>query len=282
MKLKLFLAAALAAGFLAQGALAKEWKHVKLGVEGVFPPYSDTGPDGKLSGWDIEQAQELCSRAKVECEFVTGEWSSLIPSLNAGKFDLLLTLGFTEKRREAVEFTLPYRSAVSTFILPKGGSIADLPITGERFSLNDKEKADPVIEDIRQKLKGKVVGVVQSSSHEQVIKSYFGDDVTVRVYKTSQDRDLDIKAGRIDAGFDNSVYASLMLKKPGNEDMMISGPLINGGILVSETGMGLRKNEPELKALFDKAIRSAVEDGTVRKLSLKYSGLDLTPTLPPQ
>ncbi|MGU3401273.1 hypothetical protein ACLBWS_16275, partial [Brucellaceae bacterium D45D] len=164
----------------------------------------------------------------------------------------------------------------------KDGSIADLPITGERLSLNDKQKADPVIEEIRQKLKGKVVGVVQSSSHEQVIKSYFGDDVTVRVYKTSQDRDLDIKAGRIDAGFDNSVYASLMLKKPGNEDMMISGPLINGGILVSETGMGLRKNEPELKALFDKAIRSAVEDGTVRKLSLKYSGLDLTPALPPQ
>ena len=62
----------------------------------------------------------------------------------------------------------------------------------------------------------------------------------------------------------------------------MSGPLMKGAMLATEVAIGMRKNEPELKAIFDKAIREATEDGTIRKLSTQWSKLDLTPTLPPQ
>jgi octopine/nopaline transport system substrate-binding protein len=275
------LAAVLLAALLSAGqAWAKDWKEVRLGVEGAFPPWNLIGADGKLAGFDIDLTQDLCRRAAVKCELITGEWTSLIPSLNAGKFDLVLTLGINEARKKVVDFTIPYASGVATFLVPKGGPLAAMPKTGERINLNDKAVADPLMAEIGKLIKGKIIGVVQSTSQEQLIRSYFGNAVEVRTYKSSPERDLDIKAGRIDAGFDSGVYSTSMLDKPGNEDLAMAGPLMKGAMLATDVALGMRKGETELKAIFDKAIREAAADGTIRKLSVKWSKLDLTPTVP--
>jgi lysine-arginine-ornithine-binding protein len=270
------LASALALGSLAH---AKDWKSVKIGVEGAFPPWNMLSPDGKLSGYDIDLAEDLCKRAQVQCELIPGEWSSLIPSLNAGKFDLVLTLGINETRKKVVDFTVPYASGVATFLTLKGGSVAAMPMTGDRLNLNDKNIADPVMAQIREILKGKAVGVVQSTSQEQLIRAYFGNDVDLRSYKTSSERDLDITAGRIDVGFDSGVYATTALAKSENQDLTTTGPFMKGAMLATDVALGMRKGETELKAKFDEAIRSAAADGTIRKLSVKWSKLDLTPNL---
>src|SRR5258708_38695349 len=273
----LVILAALGAG----AAAAKDWTHVRLGVEGAFPPWNMIGADGKLAGFDIDLTEDLCKRAVVTCELIPGEWTSLIPSLNAGKFDLVLTLGINEARKKVVDFTIPYASGVATFLIVKNGTVAPMPKTGERLNLNDKPATDPVMAAIKTLIKGKTVGVVQSTSQEQLIRTYFGNDVEIRTYKSSPERDLDLHAGRIDAGFDSGVYGTSTLGKPGNEDLAMTGPLMKGAMLATEVALGMRKGEPELKAKFDAAIREAATDGTIRTLSVKWSKLDLTPTLPP-
>jgi lysine-arginine-ornithine-binding protein len=282
---KIVLAATAVAALVGLSALpaaAKDWSTVRIGIEGAFPPWNATGPDGKLTGLDVEIAKDLCARAKVKCELVQNEWSSIIPSLNAGKFDLVMTLGINEQRKKVVDFTVPYASGAATFLILKDGPVKPLPMTGERLNLNDKAKADPVMVDIHDALKGKIVGVVASTSHEQLIRSYFGDDVTVRTYKSSPERDLDLKAGRIDAAFDSAVYGASILGTPDNADIQMSGPLLKGAMLATEVAIGLRKSEPELKAIFDKAIQEASADGTIQKLSLQWAKIDLSPSLPPQ
>jgi len=189
-----------------------------------------------------------------------------------------MTLGINEKRKQVVDFTVPYASGVASFLLLKDGPVAPLPMTGERLNLNDKAKADTVMAQIGTALKGKTVGVVQSTSQEQLITAYFGSDVSVKAYKNSGERDLDLKAGRIDAGFDSGVYATSVLAKPGNEDLMMSGPLVKGAMLATEVAFGMRKGETDLKAKFDDAIKSAAKDGVIKTLSVKWSKLDLTPS----
>lgn len=269
-------AMALSAAFTPVGA--KDWTHVKVGIEGAFPPWNALDSKGALTGLDVEVIGDLCARAKVECELITGEWSAMIPSLNAGKFDLIMTLGINAKRREVVDFTVPYASGVATFIVLKDSPVALLPMAGERLNLNDKTKADPVMAEIGTMLKGKAIGVVQSTSQEQLIKAYFGDTVTVRTYKNSAERDLDLKAGRIDAGFDSGVYGTSMLAKPGNEDLAMAGPLLKGAMLATDVAMGLRKGETDLKEKFDAAIKEAAAEGVIKTLSEKWSKLDLTPS----
>ncbi|WP_113353351.1 transporter substrate-binding domain-containing protein [Rhizobium dioscoreae] len=257
---------------------AKDWTQVKVGIEGAFPPWNLMDSSGKLAGFDVDLINDLCKRAKVDCELIAGEWNAMIPSLNAGKFDLVMTLGINDKRKQVVDFTVPYASGVASFLLVKDGSVSPLPMTGERLNLNDKAKADPVMAEIGKALKGKTVGVVQSTSQEQLINSYFGSDVTVRAYKSSGERDLDLKAGRIDAGFDSGVYETSVLAKPGNDDLVMSGPLVKGAMLATEVALGMRKGETDLKAKFDDAIKQAAKDGTIKQLSEKWSKIDLTPT----
>ncbi|MDK4723825.1 transporter substrate-binding domain-containing protein [Rhizobium sp. CNPSo 3968] len=275
----LFAAMFGAIAFLAPlAAGAKDWTHVKVGIEGSFPPWNLMDSSGKLAGFDVDLINDLCKRAKVDCELIAGEWNAMIPSLNAGKFDLVMTLGINEKRKQVVDFTVPYASGVASFLLVKDGPVASLPMTGERLNLNDKAKADPVMGEIGKALKGKTVGVVQSTSQEQLINAYFGSDVSVRAYKNSGERDLDLKAGRIDAGFDSGVYETSVLGKPGNDDLMMSGPLVKGAMLATEVALGMRKGEIDLKAKFDDAIKQAAKDGTIKQLSEKWSKIDLTPT----
>ncbi|WP_168878950.1 transporter substrate-binding domain-containing protein [Rhizobium sp. P28RR-XV] len=257
---------------------AKDWTDVKVGIEGAFPPWNLMDSSGKLAGFDVDLINDLCKRAKVNCELIAGEWNAMIPSLNAGKFDLVMTLGINEKRKQVVDFTVPYASGVASFLLLKDGPVSSLPMTGERLNLNDKTKADPVMAEIGKALKGKTVGVVQSTSQEQLINAYFGSDVTVRAYKNSGERDLDLKAERIDAGFDSGVYETSVLGKPGNDDLMMSGPLVKGAMLATEVALGMRKGETDLKAKFDDAIKQAAKDGTIKQLSEKWSKIDLTPT----
>jgi ABC-type amino acid transport substrate-binding protein len=102
--------------------------------------------------------------------------------------------------------------------------------------------------------------------------------VTVRAYPSSGERDLDLKAGRIDAGFDSGVYGTAMLAKPGNDDLQMTGPLMKGAMLATEVALGMRKGETDLKEKFDAAIKSAAQAGVIRSLSQKWSKLDLTPS----
>ena len=100
-------------------------------------PGTCSSPDGKLAGYDIDLTAELCKRAKVECELIVQDWASLIPGLNAGKFDLVLTLGINEKRKQwsISRFPMPVASPPSWSARMARGT---MPMTGERLNLNDK------------------------------------------------------------------------------------------------------------------------------------------------
>ena len=274
------LAIAVASLIAAPLAQAAPPSNVSIGVEGAFPPWNMTMPDGTLAGFDIDLTHDLCRRAKLDCTLVAGDWAGLIPALNAGKFDLVLTLGINEARKKVVDFTIPYASGVATFLVPKDSPLTAMPMLGARLNLNDHAVADPVMAQIGTMLKGKTIGVVMSTSQEQLIRAYYGQGVEIRTYKSSPERDFDLQSGRIDAGFDSGVYGMATLSKPGHEDIVMAGPLIKGAMLATEVAFGLRKGDAQLKDTFDDAIRSAAADGTIRALSVKWSKLDLTPSLP--
>jgi octopine/nopaline transport system substrate-binding protein len=269
--------AALAAGIAP--AHAQDRAQVEVGVEGAFPPWNNKTADGQLVGLDIDLVRDLCRRAALRCDLVANDWAGLIPALNAGKFDMVLSVGINEARRKVVDFTVPYASGAATFLILKDGAVAAMPMTGTRLDLNDKAAAAPVMARIHDLLRGKTVGVVQSSSHEQLIRAFFGDDVDVRTYRGSAERDLDLRAGRIDAGFDSAVYATSLLGQPDSQDLQMTGPLMKGAMLATEVAIALRKDEPDLKAKLDAAITAAAQDGTIRRISEQWSKLDLTPSL---
>ncbi len=57
----------------------------------------------------------------------------------------------------------------------------------------------------------------------------------------------------------------------------IAGAGLNGDVLGRGVAVGMRKNDAELKAMFDQAIQAAITDGTIRKLTEKWFKINMAP-----
>ncbi len=184
MKRRSALAAAslLAAASYARLAQAQPAR-VRVGVEGNYPPFSRLGADGKLSGFDIDIAQAVCERMKVECVLVQQEWDGMIPALNARKFDAILaSMAATDERRKSVAFSDKYYNTPARLAAKAG---ANLQATAEG-------------------LKGRKIGVQRATIHDRYVTDHFKQSEIVR-YAKADEVYLDLAAGRIDVTMGDSV-----------------------------------------------------------------------------
>ncbi|MBP2234784.1 octopine/nopaline transport system substrate-binding protein [Sinorhizobium kostiense] len=274
-------AVAVAVGLLAASAQAegKKWSKITIATEGAFPPYNLTKPDGTLDGYEIELSKYLCAHMKVECTIVPQAFDGMIPALNAGKFDAIMAgMSATEKRKEVIDFSMSYGSTGQAFATLEGSDLETLPMKGELFSLASNEAgARKAAEELKPLIEGKTVGVQSASIAARFIDEYLKDAVEVREYKTTEQHDLDLIAGRVDFVMASMGYLKTAVEKPANSSMVITGPRFQGGFLGAGSSVGLRKSDTELKAMFDDAIAAAKADGTIKRLSEKWFGFDLTP-----
>lgn len=270
------LAAATTGGAWAQG---KQWTKVRIATEGAYAPWNFTAPGGKLDGFEVDLAADLCSRMKVQCEVVAQDWDGIIPALNASKYDAIMAgMNITDKRMEVIAFTRAYAGGPHGWGVLKSSPLAKLAGTGERYSLEKQpEQAKKIIESWRQALKGKTIGVQVSTTNAAFLDKYFKDVATIREYKTTEQHDLDLVAQRVDAIFAAQSALNATMKNAQFKDMTIAGAGITADILGRGVAVGLRKGDPELREMFDKAIAEAHKDGTVKKLSMKWFELDMTP-----
>src|ERR671912_2235831 len=113
MKLIRALGLGLLASTLAAGAAPAQEKTVKIATEGAYAPWNFTGASGKLEGFEIDLANDLCGRMKVKCEIVAQDWDGIIPALNAKKYDAIMAgMNITDKRLEVIGFSRAYASGV--------------------------------------------------------------------------------------------------------------------------------------------------------------------------
>ncbi len=276
--LKTFSMGLIAAALAAGGAAAQE-KTVKIATEGAYAPWNFTGAGGKLDGYDVELANELCNRIKIKCEVIAQDWDGIIPALQAKKYDAIMAgMNITEKRLEALNFSRPYASGLHGWGAMKGSPLVKLAGEGKRFNLDrDAAAAKAMIEEWKPLLKGKTIGVQTATVNSQFLEKYLKDTITIREYKTTEQHDLDLSAGRVDAIFAAHSSLKATTEKPEFKDMAIAGGGVSGDVLGRGVAVGLRKDDTELKAMFDKAVQAAIDDGTVQKLTQQWFKVDMTP-----
>ena len=200
------LGATLAASLvIAHGALAKDWKTVVIGMEGAYEPWNLTDSSGKIVGFEPDLVTDLCKRAGVECKIIAQDWDGMIPGLKAGKFDVIMDgMSITDERKKEIDFSKPYAASPGAFLAPKDSPLAKAPGRRQaRQSRQGPSRGDAAIKAVQAALKGKTLGVQVSTTHANFASQYLKDVATVKEYKTTDDRDLDLKSGRIDASLDD-------------------------------------------------------------------------------
>jgi octopine/nopaline transport system substrate-binding protein len=272
------LGASLAAA-LAFAAHAKDWKTVVIAMEGGYDPWNLTDSNGKIVGFEVDLANDLCKRVGVECKIIAQDWDGMIPGLQAGKFDVIMDgMSITEERQKEIDFSKPYAAPPAAFMAPKGGDVAKALGAGKVVNAaKDKAAGDAAVKAVQAALKGKTIGVQSSTTHSNFANKYLKDVATIKEYKTTDDRDLDLKAGRIDVALDDYPTIAAALDKPDAKDLVIVGPEFIGDVFGVGEGMGLRKADADLTAKFDKALAAAFADGSVKKYSMQWFKIDTTP-----
>lgn len=260
-------------------AVAKDWTNVTIAMEGAYPPWNLTNPDGTIGGFEADLAAVLCAHMKVKCTIIPSDFDTIIEGLNSGKFDAVMdSLSITPEREKVIAFSIPYANTPAGFETTKGSPLENLPGTGTNLALTgDPEKDKAEVEKFREQFKGKTIGVQAATVYTKFLDDHFKDIATIREYDKTSERDLDLVNGRIDAGFDDGTAEGAAFAAPGNETLEYTGPQIGGGIWGPGQGVGLRQSDTDLKALFDDAIKAALADGTVKTLSQKWFKIDVSP-----
>jgi octopine/nopaline transport system substrate-binding protein len=270
------LAVALAA---APVASAKDWKTVVIGMEGAYPPWNLTDSSGKIVGFEVDLADDLCKRVGVECKIIAQDWDGMIPGLKAGKFDVIMDgMSITDERKKEIDFSRPYAAPPAAFMAAKDSDVAKALGPGKVVNaIKDPAVEAAAIKAVQAALKGKTIGVQVSTTHANFASKYLKGVADIKEYKTTDERDLDLKNGRIDVGLDDYPTVAATLAAPDAKDLEIVGPEIIGDVFGGGEAMGLRKSDADLTAKFDKALDEAFADGSVKKYSLKWFKIDTTP-----
>jgi octopine/nopaline transport system substrate-binding protein len=259
---------------------AGQWSKIRIATEGAYAPWNYMSPDGKLAGYEIDLTNELCKRMKADCEIVAQDWDGMLPALNSGKFDAIIaSMSVTPEREKVAAFSVPYARAPNAFMTLKDSPLAST--LGPRVDYNlrkDPESAKKAIEALAGPLKGKVLGVQGSSTAAIFASAMLKDIVEIREYKTTEDHNLDLVAGRVDLVMGNITMLKAAMKQPDLADATLAGPTFIEGVLGSGTAnVAMRKDDSALKAKFDNAINEVNADGFNRALTEKWFGIDITP-----
>jgi len=256
-----------------------KWDTIRIGTEGAYKPWNFMDADGKVIGFEIDLAYKLCERMHAKCEIVSQDWDGIIPALNGGKYDAIMAgMNITDKRLKAIDFSRPYAISAASFGVPKDSPLAGLAGTGEILNLDDDAEAvKATIEQWKPLLKDKTVGFQGGTIIDDFFEKYLKGVFVLRGYKTTEQHDLDLAAGRIDAIFAAQAALASTFKRPEFKNFVIAGAGIYGDLMGRGIAVGLRKTDPDLKEKFNAAITAAVADGTIEELSQKWFGFSLTP-----
>ena len=100
---------ALLASVAAGPSYAGDWKKIRIATEGAYKPWNFTDSSGKLVGFELDLAADLCKRMGAQCEIVAQAWDGIIPALQAGKYDAIMAgMSITEKRKKVITFSRAY------------------------------------------------------------------------------------------------------------------------------------------------------------------------------
>jgi octopine/nopaline transport system substrate-binding protein len=279
MKSHISLALGLAMTFLGgTAALAEIPATVRIATDGESPPYSLSKPDGSLEGFEVEYARALCEKMQLKCTVEVQDFSGMIPALNAGKFDVIMaSMSITKKREEVINFSIPYGGTGNVFATMKGSPLEAMPGRDGILTITS-ESASSKIEEMRKMLKGKSIGVQTSSVSAEFANAYFKDVANIREYQKNEEINLDLIAGRLDAEINGRSFLYNSAKAPGFQNIVVIGPVLDGGVFGGGVGLGFRKQDTDIKAKFDAAIKASAADGTLKTLSIKWFGFDITPS----
>lgn len=221
---------------------------IKIGTEGTYAPFTFHDASGKLTGFDVEIAEEVSKRLGVTPEFIETQWDGMFAGLDSKRFDMIVNeVGIRPDRQEKYDFSDSYIVSKAVLITHKDN--ADI-----------KSFAD---------LKGKKSAQSLTSNLTDIAKSNGAEIVGTEGFNQAIDL---LASKRVDATVNDGLsYLDLKKQKP---DAPIK--VVAEHDQAAPNGIMFRKGNKELVDAVNKALADMKADGSYLKISEKWFGADVS------
>lgn len=223
-----------------------------FGLDDTFAPMGFKNDKGEIVGFDIDLAKEVSKRLGVEAVFKPSEWSGIVLELKSKNIDAVWNgMTITEDRKKEINFSNTYLSNSQIIV-----TLANSP-------LNDKSE-----------LKDKVIGLqLGSSSFDAVSKDELSKSFKeIKKYDTNVEALMDLEAGRIDSVVVDEIVARYYIAQKEKSTNKTIFKVLKGDFGKEDYGVGIRKEDTDLKEAIDKTIDEMKKDGSYDTIYEKWFG----------
>lgn len=229
----------------------KERGTLRVAVDISHPPYGMLDPQAKAIGSDIETAQLLADDLGVKLEVVPVSGANRVPFLLANKADVVIaSFSITEERKKVVDYSKPYGVVPVVVSAPKAvamSSTADLG--GKNVAVARGTTAD--IELTR--------AVKEAGTATNIVR--YEDEATANTAIATGQQDV--------------LAAALSTANSVAEQSPDKGLEVKLTLAAYPMAVGLRKNDPELKAWVDEWVVANLKNGKLNEIYVKYFNQNL-------
>lgn len=219
-----------------------------IGLEGTYPPYSYR-KNGKLTGFEVELGKAVAKKMGLKAKFVPTKWDSLVAGLGSGKFDVIMNdMTRTPERAKQYNYSIPYIKSRSILIV----------------------RSNSKIKNIKQ-IKGKKIVAGIGTENADIAKKFGATVVPNGDFASSVGM---VKEGRVDGEVNSSEAWYAYRQK--NSTKGLKAIDISKEQKPDKISALFNKKDTAIQSSYNKAMRKLLKDGTVRKLSKKYFGADIT------
>lgn len=221
---------------------------MRFGTEGTYAPYTFHDAEGKLTGFDVEIAEEVAKRIGVKAEFIETKWDGMFAGLDSKRFDAVINqVTIRPDRLEKYDFSDPYIVSKAVLIVRED---------------NETVKS---FED----MKGIKSGQSLTSNLADLARSYGAEIVTVDSFNQALDL---LTSKRIDSTINDSL--SFLDYKKQRQDAPIK--VVAEMDTKDENGILFNKGNETLVESVNKALAEMKADGTYQQISEKWFGADVS------
>ena len=220
-----------------------------VAINSTFPPFESVKEGTKdYQGVDIDIAHYIAKKMDKEIEFTDMKFASLVPTLQSGRADVIISaISPTDERMKVVDFSKPYYFPMKALICKKGAGFDSL-----------------------EKLKGHKAGASMGTTYCNELKAVEG--VEVAELDTTPLVVQDIKNGRLAAGLFDSSQAAVFVKQ--NPDLEIH--VLNGPVVKDDTfAIALPKGSKDT-AKINEILKEMRTNGELHKILVVHLGEEAT------
>lgn len=220
---------------------------LRIGVASTLEPFCFLGADGQITGHAGELARRVGLKLGRPVQFFDMRFPGLIPALQGGKIDLIVTgMSATDERRKFVDFSTRYYANKQVFLIRRTNAAPQFGLLRTPQDLRDKR-----------------IGVLMGSAHDSYATANF-PKARIQRYQGAADVTLAVRSGKVDAAlFDGEPLRDVLRE---DDTLAIFGdPLFSFPVAA-----GFRKESTDLHGRFNAFLDKTKTDGTQKEMESRW------------